>query len=181
MRTREEPAHFVLTRAHPGRTSRSVTHPQISPNQTRLTSEFFRDRLPEKKLQLIGMSILYIILSPEPGCHILTPLRDRCHRRSIPSQERPLLATSCTSSASSPCATSVLPVPTVPVPRPGVQCQRCIPDACALTRHAPVLMPPHLRPYVAVKPQESALIPFCNVPTEMNRVVERTTRRPVLS
>ena len=133
-------------------------------HQARLTSEFFGDWLLEKKLQLVGMSILLILLSPEPGCHILTPLRDRRPRRSIPSQERPLLATSRTSSASSPCAMSVRPVPTVPVPRPCVQCQRRIPDARALTRHAPVLMPPHLRPYVPVKPRESALIPFCNVP-----------------
>src|SRR6185437_11123641 len=133
----------------------------------------FGDQLPEKKLQLVGMSILLILLSPGPGCHILTPLRDRRPRRSIPSQERPLLATSRTSSASSPCATSVRPVPTVHVPRPCIQCQRRIPDARALTRHAPVhmpvasaphapvLMPPHLRPYVPVKPRESALIP-CN-------------------
>ena len=40
------------------------------------------------------MSILLILLSPGPGCYILTPLRDRRPRRSIPSQERPLLATS---------------------------------------------------------------------------------------
>ena len=65
-----------------------------------------------KKLQLVGMSILLILLSPGLGCHMLTPLRDRRPRRSIPSQERPLLATSRTSSASSPCATSVRPVPT---------------------------------------------------------------------
>ena len=38
------------------------------------------------------------------------------------------------------CTTSVRPVPTVPVPRPCVQCRR-IPDARALTRHAPVHMP----------------------------------------
>ena len=134
-------AHFVLTHAHPGITSRSVTHPQIAPGQARLTSEFFGYRLPEKKLQLVGMSILLILLSPGPGCHMLTPLRDRRPRRSIPSQEHPFLATSRTSSASSPCATSVRPVPTVPVPCPCVQCQRRIPDARALTRHAPVHMP----------------------------------------
>ena len=97
------------------------------------------------------------------------PLKDRRPRQSIPSQERPLLATSRTSSASSPCVTSVRPMPTVPVPRPCVQCQRRIPDARALTRHAPVLMPPHLRPYVPVKPRESALIPFCNVPPPRRR------------
>jgi len=43
-------AHFVLTRAHLGRTSRSVTHPQIGLGQARLTSQFFGDRLPEKKV-----------------------------------------------------------------------------------------------------------------------------------
>ena len=119
-----------------------VGHPsQISPGQARLTSEFFGDRLPEKKLQLVGISILLILLSLGPRCHMLTPLRDRRPRRSILSQERPLLATSCTSSASSPCAMSVRPVPTVPVPLPCVQCQRRIPDARALTRHAPVHMP----------------------------------------
>ena len=64
-------AHFVLTRAHPGMTSRSVTHPQITPGQARLTSEFFSYELPEKKLQLVGMSILLILLSHEPGSHTI--------------------------------------------------------------------------------------------------------------
>jgi hypothetical protein len=31
--------------------------------------EFFRDGLPEKKLQLVGMSILLILLSPGLGCY----------------------------------------------------------------------------------------------------------------
>ena len=47
-----------------------VGHP--SPNfseSNTLNSEFFRDRLPEKKLQLIGMSILLILLSTGSGCH----------------------------------------------------------------------------------------------------------------
>ena len=57
-------------------TSLSVTHPQIAPGQTRLTSEFFGDRLPEKKLQLVGMNILLILLSSRPGCHTLLPLGD---------------------------------------------------------------------------------------------------------
>ena len=96
----------------PGKTFWSVTHPQIAPGQARLTSEFFGDRLPKKKLQLVDMSILSILLSPGPGCHILTPLRDRRPRRSIPSQERPLLAMSRTSSANDPCATFMRPVPT---------------------------------------------------------------------
>jgi hypothetical protein len=34
-------AYFVLTRAHLGRTFRSVTHPKIALGQARLTSEFF--------------------------------------------------------------------------------------------------------------------------------------------
>ena len=52
---------------HPGRSSRSVTHPEIAPGQARLTLEFFRDRLPKKKLQLVDMSILSILLSPWAG------------------------------------------------------------------------------------------------------------------
>jgi hypothetical protein len=61
--------HFVLTRAHPGRTSRSVTHPEIALGQTCLTSELFGDGLLEKKLQLVGMSILSIQLSPGLECY----------------------------------------------------------------------------------------------------------------
>ena len=34
-----------------------------------LGPEKFGDQLPEKKLQLVGMSILLILLSPGPGCH----------------------------------------------------------------------------------------------------------------
>jgi hypothetical protein len=63
-------------------------------SRSRLTLEFFGDGLPEKKLQLIGLNILLILLSPRLGCYILTSLRDRRPRQSIPSQERPLLATS---------------------------------------------------------------------------------------
>jgi hypothetical protein len=33
--------------------------------------EFFGDGLPEKKLQLVGMSILLILLSPESGYYSL--------------------------------------------------------------------------------------------------------------
>jgi hypothetical protein len=46
----------------------------IDPSQARLTLEFFRDGLLEKKLQLVGRSILSILLSLGLGC-ILTPLR----------------------------------------------------------------------------------------------------------
>jgi hypothetical protein len=35
------------------KTSESVTHPQISPVQSRLTLGFFGYELPEKKLQLV--------------------------------------------------------------------------------------------------------------------------------
>ena len=42
----------------------------IAPGQARLTSELFTDGLPKKKLQLIGMSIILILLSPGPGCYI---------------------------------------------------------------------------------------------------------------
>jgi hypothetical protein len=52
----------------PGKTSRSVTHPEIAPGQARLTLEFFADGLPEKKLQLSGISMLLILLS-WGGCY----------------------------------------------------------------------------------------------------------------
>jgi hypothetical protein len=101
--------HFVLTRVHPGRTFRSVTLPKIGLGQARLTSEFFGDGFPEKKLQLVSMSNLIIMLSLGPGCYILTPLRDRRPHRSIPSQERPLLATSmCPVPAHVPCCVTTL-------------------------------------------------------------------------
>src|SRR6266540_2586430 len=62
------PAHFILTRAHPGRTSRSVTHPQIAPGQARLTWRFFGDELSEKKMHLIGMSSLINPIKPWAIC-----------------------------------------------------------------------------------------------------------------
>jgi hypothetical protein len=52
----------------PGNTSRSVTHPEIAPGQARLTPEFFAGGLPEKKLQLSGISMLLILLS-RGGCY----------------------------------------------------------------------------------------------------------------
>ena len=42
----------------------------IAPGQAHLTLEFLRDGLLENKLQLVGTSILLILLSPEPGCYI---------------------------------------------------------------------------------------------------------------
>jgi hypothetical protein len=93
-------------------TSRSVTHPKIALGQAHLTLEFFGDGLPEKKLQLVGMIILLFLLSPGPGCYILTPLRDRSPRWSVPSQERPLLAMSmCLVPAHVPyCVTTLGPL-----------------------------------------------------------------------
>ena len=129
------------------------------------------------------MSILLILLSSGSRCHILTPFRDRRPRRSIPSQERPLLATSRTSSANDPCATSVRPVPTVPVRRPCVQCQRRIPDARALTRHAPVHMPvasapprarPHTRTLTPVRANETARVGSDTILTDQHKSFLRT-------
>jgi hypothetical protein len=40
---------------------------QIPPSQARLTWRFFRDRLPKKKMHLVGMDILLILLSPGLG------------------------------------------------------------------------------------------------------------------
>ena len=114
---------FVLTCAHPGTLpGRSP----IAPGQARLTLEFLRDGLPEKKLQLVGMSIILILLSLGPGYYILTPLRDRRPRRSIPSQERPLLATSvCPVPAHVPCCVTTL--------GPHQPCAPCLRN-CAHTR-----------------------------------------------
>jgi hypothetical protein len=42
----------------PGKNSQSVTDSEIAPSQTRLTPEFFIVELSEKKVYLIGMSIL---------------------------------------------------------------------------------------------------------------------------
>ena len=59
------------------------------------------------------------------------------------------------------------PVPTVPVPRLRVQCQRRILDARALTRHAPVHMPvasvpprdrAHARALTPVRARETARV-----------------------
>ena len=47
-----------------------VGHPsQIAPSQARLTWRFFRDRLPKKKMHLVGMDTLLILLSLGPGYH----------------------------------------------------------------------------------------------------------------
>jgi hypothetical protein len=42
---------------------------QIAPRQALLTWRFFRDRLPKKKMHLVGMDTLLIILSLGPGHH----------------------------------------------------------------------------------------------------------------
>ena len=103
----------------------------ITPGQARLTLKFLRDGLPEKKLQLVGMSILLILLSSGPGYYILTPLGDRHPRRSILSQERPLLATSvCPVPAYVPCC-----VTTLGPPQPCASCLRNYDTrACETTR-----------------------------------------------
>jgi hypothetical protein len=47
-----------------------VGHPsQIALSQARLTWRFFRDRLPKKKMHLVGMDTLLILLSLGPGYH----------------------------------------------------------------------------------------------------------------
>jgi hypothetical protein len=42
---------------------------QIAPSQAHLTWRFFRDRLPKKKMHLVGMITLLILLSLGPGYH----------------------------------------------------------------------------------------------------------------
>jgi hypothetical protein len=66
------PAHFVLTHAHLGKTSRSVTHCSRS---STLNVGVFGDGLPEKKLQLIGMSILSKPIMPWDRMSYTPPLR----------------------------------------------------------------------------------------------------------
>jgi hypothetical protein len=46
-------AHFVLTRAHPGTTSQSVTHPQIAPGQARLTWSSFETCFQKRRYTLL--------------------------------------------------------------------------------------------------------------------------------
>jgi hypothetical protein len=47
-----------------------VGHPsQIAPSQAHLTWRFFWDRLPKKKMHLVGMDTLLILLSLGPGHH----------------------------------------------------------------------------------------------------------------
>jgi hypothetical protein len=55
------PAHFVLTHAHLGRTYQLVTH-RSKPST--LNFGVFSDGLPEKKWQLVGMSILMNPINP---------------------------------------------------------------------------------------------------------------------
>jgi hypothetical protein len=129
-----------------------VGHPsQIAPSQARLTWRFFRDRLPEKKMHLVGMSTLLILLSLGPGYHhprgqdiTIHPLEDRRPRRPTPIQEPPLLAMSVclVSSYDMPCGHSG--------------------PTCAM-RHIPE--PPSL--HTPMKPRGSALIPLvtpCPIP-----------------
>jgi hypothetical protein len=48
-----------------------VGHPSSNRSSpSTLNLEFFSDELPEKKVYLVDMSILSILLSPGPGCHI---------------------------------------------------------------------------------------------------------------
>ena len=106
----------------------------------------------------------HLVSSPDACSVTITPLRTRRPRR-VPDQPkyhqdllswpRPIRLV-----LTVPCTTSVRPVPTVPVPRPCVQCRRILdarasaptrarPHAGGICDHAPVLMPAHLCPYVA--------------------------------
>jgi hypothetical protein len=88
-------AHFVLTHAHPEYFS--VGHPsQIAPSQAHLTWRFFRDRLPKKKMHLIGMDTLLILLSLGLGHPILGARISQSNplRRPTSSSVNPYLGTS---------------------------------------------------------------------------------------
>jgi hypothetical protein len=63
---------FVRTLSSLMRTRENIPvgHPsQIAPSQACLTWRFFRDRLPKKKMHLIGIDTLLILLSLGPGHH----------------------------------------------------------------------------------------------------------------
>jgi hypothetical protein len=123
----------------------SVGHPsQIAPSQAHLTWRLFRDRLPKKKMHLIGMDTLLILLSLGPGYHhprgqdiTIHPLEDRRPRWSIPIQKHPNLAMSV-------CLVSSY---AMPFDHSG--------PTCAM-RHIPELPSPH----TPVKPRGSTLIPL---------------------
>ena len=55
--------HFVLTRAHLGSTSGSVTHSHIASSQACLTLRFLSDGLLKKKEFLVDMSSLSFLIS----------------------------------------------------------------------------------------------------------------------
>jgi hypothetical protein len=65
---------FVRSLSSPMRTREtfwSATHPKIGLSQARLNWRFFRDRLPKKKIHLVGMDTLLILLSLAPEYHHL--------------------------------------------------------------------------------------------------------------
>jgi hypothetical protein len=73
----------------------SVGHP--SANRSRpstLNLEFFSYELPKKKVYLVNMSILSILLSPEPECHTLPPdMKELIKARD--SSEKPFILSFC--------------------------------------------------------------------------------------
>jgi hypothetical protein len=125
--------HFILTHAHPRRTFQSVTH-RSKPST--LNFVVFRDVLPEKKLQLVGMSILINPIKHWAGMSRTPPLR-----RSTSSSINPKLGTfslgHVRGSSVSACA---------------MPCDHLGPTPAMHTMLA------QLRPHAPVKPRESALI-----------------------
>jgi hypothetical protein len=67
-----------------------VDHPSSDRSRpSMLNLEFFSDELPKRRYTLL--IILSILLSPEPGCHTLNPLEDRCLCQSTSVPKLPLL------------------------------------------------------------------------------------------
>jgi hypothetical protein len=63
----DQPEYFVHTLSSLMHTRENfpVGHPsQIAPRQARLTWRFFRDRLPKKKMHLVGMDTVLILFKP---------------------------------------------------------------------------------------------------------------------
>jgi hypothetical protein len=122
-----------------------VGHPsQIAPSQAHLTWRFLRDRLPKKKMHLIGMDTLSILLSLGPGYHHPRGQDITIHPLRIPTSSS-VNPNPRTSPLSHVCVYSVIIFYTMWPLRTHM-------------RHAPCTRTPN--PHTPVKPRGSAMIPL---------------------
>jgi hypothetical protein len=122
-----------------------VGHPsRIAPSQACLTWRFFGDRLPIKKMHLVGMDTLLILLSLGPGNHHPRGQDITIHPRKKPTSSS-VNPNPGTSPLSHVCVSSVVICHAMDHSRP----------TCVM-HHIPE--PPN--PHTPVKPRGSALIPL---------------------